>query len=359
MGRSDYAADHLSKSTRGAPSVTQEFDPWLDAVLRQAVAPAWLQGDAPQSDVVISSRARLMRNLSGYPFTHSASRPELEAIERECLAAGLAGNFTQVQNLPEVQRAVLVGSRLISPEFDPNKPGRNLLLSPDRGVAIMVNEEDHLRIQAVTAGLSIESSLSAAQSAEARLAERLTFAQDSEFGFLAASTSNAGAGRRLGVMLHLGGLAASGAAPEAVRQLDAQGFEVRGLLGERSLGIAGYVQVSTTTDRLSELSDSLNVLIYQERQAKSAFYEQRIREGVDGARKKIDAQEGMNIDAATRAIGWLRLGALRGIGEYHPRRLDALLTLILFGEDDDPPTNRRRSRLFRQFLGLTSQGAEP
>jgi protein arginine kinase len=354
MGSSDYGAAKPPKSTR----MTDEFDPWLDAVMRQAIAPAWLVGDSPHSDVAVSSRARIMRNLAGFSFPHKASRPELEAVEREVRSALADDGFSPVENLPEVQRAVLVGSRLISPDFDPNAPGRVLLLSEDRTVAIMVNEEDHLRIQAVTAGYSVESAASAASAAEQRLGKRLSLARDAEFGFLSSSISNAGSGHRFGVMLHLGALAATGKANAAVKEVDDAGFEVRGLLGERSPGLAGFVQVSTTGNDTEELFARLDVLINQEREARSALHEQKLRDGVESAQGRIEAQEGIDMETATRAIGWLRLGALRGIVEHHPRRLDALLTLILFGSADDPPTNRRRSRLFRRSLGLTSLGGE-
>jgi protein arginine kinase len=337
--------------------MTDEFDPWLDAVLKQAVAPAWLLGDAPQSDVAISSRVRLMRNIWGFPFPHRATREQLETIARKIREASPTG-FAAVANLPEVQRAALVGSRLISPGFDPDSPGRALLVSEDRSVAIMVNEEDHLRIQAVAAGFAIVSAQIAAEAVEARLAEGLDFARDPEFGFLASSVTNLGAGRRAGVMLHLGGLAAGGRAAAFVEELDKEGLEIRGLLGESTAGTAGYVQVSSTSRDPQELSERMRVLILQEREARSALHEQKIREGVKSAHERIHEANGLNLETATRAIGWLRLGALRGIVDYHPRRLDAILTLLLFGPDDETATNRRRSRLFRRLLGLTSLGQE-
>lgn len=335
--------------------MTDEFDPWLDAVLGQTVAPAWLLGDAPQSDVAVSSRVRLMRNIWGSPFPHRASMEQLDQVAIRVKRAAPSG-FAVVENLPEVQRAALVGSRLISPGFDPDSIGRALIVSGDRSVAIMVNEEDHLRIQAVTAGFSVASARIAAEAVEARLSESLDFARDAEFGYLASSVTNVGPGRRAGVMLHLGGLAASGSAADAVYELDQEGFEVRGLLGERTGSTAGYVQVSSTAQDTKELSERLLVLILQEREARSALHEQKIREGVEIAHERIYEANGLSLEAATRAIGWLRLGALRGAVNYHPRRLDAILTLILFGPDDKAATNRRRSRLIRRLLGLTSLG---
>lgn len=337
--------------------MNDEFDPWLDAVLNQAVAPAWLVGDSPQNDVAISSRLRLMRNLSGFPFPHRATREQREQIAKKVRSAASKG-FTSIENLPEVQRAVLVGSRLISPQFDPNLPGSALLVSKDRTVAIMVNEEDHLRIQAVLAGFSVQSARMAAEAVEASLAQTLEFARDPELGYLAASISNLGLGRRAGVMLHLGGLAATGKARQAVQELNQENFEIRGLLGEQTPGTAGYVQVSSTAHDPQELSERLRVLILQEREARSALHEQKIKEGVVSAHERINDANGLTLEAATRAVGWLRLAALRGQVDYQPRTLDAILTLILFGPHDETQANRRRSRLFRRLLGLTSLGQE-
>ena len=206
--------------------MAEDFDVWFDAVLRQVNRPAWLKGDAPYSEVAISSRARLMRNLEGFFFPHRCSRQELEEVRRlvkdavapprrqplegRARKSDISTQFEERQRISDAERAMLVGSRLISPEFPWQSPGRSVYLSGDRASAIMVNEEDHLRIQAVVPGLSPGLALSTAESVEKVLTGVMQFAYDAEFGYLSASASNLGSGKRVGAMLHLIGLAECG-----------------------------------------------------------------------------------------------------------------------------------------------------
>jgi protein arginine kinase len=293
-----------------------------------------------------------MRNIAGYPFPHKAARLHLEEIRKRAIEAGRP-LLDPVFHVPEAERAVLVGSRLIAPDFDPNAPGRCVLLSGDRTVAVMVNEEDHLRIQAVTAGWSLGSAQPAAEAAEAYLSRKLPMARDAEFGWLAASLTNAGGGARLGVMLHLAGLAAEGCAEPLLRELDSQGVEIRGLHGESTAGTAGYVQVSVTKAPVMKLESAIGVLMDRERAARRALGSGRLVDGVAAALARLEDPAGLSLEGATRIVGWLRLGALHGVVSHHPRRLDALLTLVGVGDSDEPSANSRRARLCSRFLELT------
>lgn len=325
----------------------EEFDVWFDVVLRLNAAPHWLSPDAPASEVVLSSRARLMRNLAGLPFPHACTRAELEIVQRRVGEALTRLGWSERRSVSDAEKAVLVGSRLVSPDFGWGQPGRSAFLSPAREACVMANEEDHIRIQAVMPGFSLESALRIAEAVEHSLQETMEFAQDSEFGHLAASVSNAGSGRRLGAMLHLPCTALSGAAPSGAD------FDVRGLLGEMSTGIGAFVQVSSTSLEPSELQSRIALLIDKEHDSRRRLGTEILERRVEVALERIQVAEGLNLQEAVNAVSWLRAGAVSGLFPRSLRELDSLLALLNIGPMDEPTTNLRRQRLMRRFLELT------
>lgn len=134
-----------------------DSEAWKRMVLRSMPPPAWLGKDAPEGDVVVSSRVRFARNLDGIPVPHLASDEELATVRKRVLEAAKPLDFEVLKHVSEAERDYLIGCRLVSPDFETRGHGRALLLDRDRSVSIMVNEEDHLRIQALTAGWSVET----------------------------------------------------------------------------------------------------------------------------------------------------------------------------------------------------------
>src|SRR5579862_4517792 len=165
---------------------------------RTAAPPAWLSPDAPDSDVVLSSRVRVMRNLMGHRFVHLAGEEELQSVMHQVLEAAetCPMELETFKNLTNAERDYLVGCRLVSPDFEWALPGRALLVDRARSVAVMVNEEDHVRVQALTAGLSYDQADHICAEAMASLTHRLQFAFSPKFGYLSASHINLGAGKR-------------------------------------------------------------------------------------------------------------------------------------------------------------------
>ncbi len=335
--------------------MSHDFDPWLDAVLKSNKRPAWLIGDAPHHDVVVSSRVRVARCLEGFKFPHKCTKGELEAIKDKVIQA--AKGFEERRMLSEAERTVLVGSRLISPEFDVNSPGRCVLLSPNRDVAIMVNEEDHLRIQSVVAGFALETANHAADQVELQLGDALQFVKDEEFGFLNSSIINLGEGKRVGAMMHLPALTAEGQMEVILNGLESLNISARGLFGEKSEGVAGFLQVSTTQQEFGIFRDQILVLMNKEREARNRLNPASVETSVAGTTTFIEAPEGLSLKNAIRCIGWLRLAALRGIVNDDPRRLDALLSLVCFGAEDEEATNKRRSNLIKRFRTMALEWA--
>ncbi|HVL39983.1 MAG TPA: hypothetical protein VM328_11390, partial [Fimbriimonadaceae bacterium] len=253
-----------------APS---EAESWKRMVLRAMPPPAWLGIDAPHMDVVLSSRCRIMRNLRGRRFPHLAEPEEAQEIAAEILQAARESGFgfDIHKRLSPAEREHLVGCRLISPDFGWQEVGRAVLLDSERAACVMVNEEDHLRVQALTAGWSLSSAEQKSESALDALGANLQFAWSPRFGFLSASPFNAGTGRRLSAMFHLIGLASSRRLSSVIRALSSRGIVARGLFGESSRAVGAFVQVSATNVGLSDFLGACEYLRREERLARQAL----------------------------------------------------------------------------------------
>ena len=130
----------------------KDSEAWKKMVLRSMPKPAWLSDDAPHGDVVLSSRTRVMRNLRSHRFPNRANESELMQIMQAILdaAKSVQSQLEIYKGLTNAERDYLVGCRLVSPDFEWTLPGRAFLVDADRSISLMVNEEDHLRIQALT-----------------------------------------------------------------------------------------------------------------------------------------------------------------------------------------------------------------
>lgn len=322
-------------------------------VLR-ATPPAWLAKDAPQGDVVLSSRSRVMRNLAGYRFPHSASSEELaEVLSKVSGALGAAEGYELLKNLASSEMDYLVGSRLCSPEFKLDSPGRALLLDKDRTASIMVNEEDHVRIQALTAGWSVDTADAIAQRALACLGRKVKFAHSPRFGYLGASPYNAGEGRRLSVMFHLIGLAHAKRLPSVLKALSSRNLAARGLFGESSRAVAAFLQVSITDGSQSEFAGACEYLIREEREARTEVGTSMLRDKALQALEFVRVSRTVTLADALRVLGYARWGAAasaKGL-ERSPRDVDLwLTTLELQSFSDDQKTMRQRADFLRERL---------
>lgn len=325
---------------------------WKRMVLHSMPMPAWLSSDAPHSDIALSSRVRIMRNLAGFRFPHKASREELAAVQKLVLAAA-PPELETFKHLTPAERDHLVGGRLASPEFPFEAVGRAVLLNKERTCSVMVNEEDHIRLQALTGGWSAESANAIAEAFIGVFGDSLTFAHSPRFGFLAASPFNAGEGVRMSAMFHLIGLAHSKRLPNVLKALNLKGISSRGLFGEASRAVGAYVQVSMTDGRRSDFVGACDYLLTEERAARRDVGRSDLAER---ARQAIDFAIGSPIIAASdafRVLGWARWAAVAGLdfANYHPRDVDTWLTTVeLHGEPGDDRTARSRADFLRACL---------
>lgn len=301
-------------------------------VLRSMPPPAWLASDAPHGDVVLSSRARVMRNLKGHRFPHHASEAELGQILDRVVDAAVKTDqgFEVLRRATQAERDYLVGSRLASHDFRWNEPGRALLLDEERSRCVMVNEEDHLRVQCLSPGLSIDAADSRVRSTLDGLSETLEFAWTPAFGFLSASPYNAGEGRRLSAMFHLIGLAQGKRLPSVLKALGTRGLAARGLFGESSRAVGAFVQVSISSGTRVEFVGACEYLLREERDARSEIgrpaLEERARQAVEFA----IGSRSIGLADALRVLGWVRWAASAQLEGFSagPREVDRWLTML-------------------------------
>jgi len=333
----------------------REAEAWKRLVLRSMPAPAWLGRDAPHSDVVLSTRSRLLRNLTGHRFPHRADSEELQLILKKVLNAVRDGglDFSIHRHISNAEREYLVGCRLASPDFEWSKPGRALMLNEERSLSVMVNEEDHLRIQALTAGWSTETAKLLSASCVGLLGQSLDFAHSPTFGHLAASPYNTGRGQRLSAMFHLIGLAQSRRLPAVLKALAQQGIVARGLFGESSRAVGAFVQVSIVSGSLDEFVGACEYLMHEERTARTTLPRPTLIQKTLQVRDFAVSSRSLSLADALRVLAWARWGALAGVDGFamHPRQVDEQLThLELHATDDEQKAGRLRAEYVRAAL---------
>jgi len=210
----------------------------------------WLEKAAPSDHVALSSRARFARNVLGFPFTSHAKpdvRQRLIAFVAEVLSKNDAlGDFEKIDlaQLEQRERTYLVESRLISREMEKGASHHVVYVAKDALASIMVNEEDHLRLQVLSPGLSIDQAVERLKQIDVELGKVLGYAQSDEYGYLTACPTNVGSAFRASVMLHLPGVTLLKDVENALQGLAHYGLVVRGFYGENSEFTGDLYQIS-------------------------------------------------------------------------------------------------------------------
>ncbi len=209
----------------------------------------WLK-DGPDSDVVVSSRARLARNVEGQPFVQQASKKQKAQLE-EMLRHVLQSqdiepplNYVSLHNLEPLLLELLLERRLVSHQHAESDWVRGVAFDDAERLSVMVNEEDHLRIQFIRAGLRLKEAYERANAFDDLLGERVPFAYSARYGYLAACPTNVGTGLRASVMLHMPALTMSRQMNRVINRVQGQNLTVRGVYGEGTHGAGDFYQVS-------------------------------------------------------------------------------------------------------------------
>lgn len=342
------------------------------------IAP-WLTGDGPEAEIVFSSRLRLARNIRGYNFTRRLSPPQRRALFEE-IAAGVrrAGVLQEplvfkLEELTPLDRQFLLERHLISRELAPEGQG-GVTVGGDEVVSLMINEEDHLRIQVIRSGLSLKDCWAEIDRIDNRLERELPFAVAPDLGYLTACPSNVGTGMRASVMMHLPALVLQRQIGKIIQALGKLGLAVRGLYGEGSPASGNIFQISNQAtlgkserEIVDELDRIIRKIIIHERTGRRQLLDGQLLKledrifrarGILGQARLISSEETIGL------LSLLRMGVDLGLLGSIPRRtvnqifiqsqpahLQKLAGSVLTPEKRDA----LRARLIRERLGQTKK----
>jgi protein arginine kinase len=289
----------------------------------------WMKGRGPDSDIVISSRVRLARNLSDHPFpmlaTNHQSEEVLNKVAEVSRSAELRaiGRFTllPLSELDELERKVLVEKHLISPGLANESRNGAVILSENEAISIMVNEEDHLRIQCLRPGFQVREAWDEANRVDDIFEAHLDYAFDEKRGYLTSCPTNVGTGIRASVMIHLPALVLTQQINRILSAITQVGLAVRGIYGEGSEAIGNIFQISnqiTMGQSEEEIIDNLHSVARQ------------IIEHERAARSKLMQESRLRIvDRVNRSFGILSYAAIIDSKEAAQRLSDVKLGIDL------------------------------
>lgn len=210
----------------------------------------WLSGKGPDSDIVISTRIRLARNASRFPFLSKADdnhKKEIEQLFHECIKETEVTKelfYVDINKSSSLDRLFLVERHLISKEHAESEGGRSVAFGKEETVSLMINEEDHLRIQVIKSGFELNSTWKTIEEIDNELEKSISFAFSSRFGYLTSCPTNVGTGMRVSVMLHLPALNLTQHIEKVFNAVSKLGLVVRGFYGEGTKVTGDLYQIS-------------------------------------------------------------------------------------------------------------------
>lgn len=260
----------------------------LQPFINEAISP-WMKEEGPDNDIVLSTRIRLARNFEQFTFPIIANEDELTPIvdlikehyHHQSFADYQDLEYISMEELKPIQKRVLVEKHLISPNLADKSKNSGVLISKNEQVSVMVNEEDHIRMQLYFPGLQLEKALESAFAFDDWLEEKIDYAYDEHRGYLTSCPTNVGTGMRASVMMHLPALTLTQKLNKMIPAISQLGLVVRGIYGEGSEAIGNIFQISnqvtlgrSEADIIDNLLSVVKKLIEQEQFARQLLVEQ-------------------------------------------------------------------------------------
>ncbi len=339
----------------------------------------WLRG-GPEGDIVLSSRVRLARNIARHPFlsragTHQTARIE-EIIRNKIRESNIDPplQYYRLDRMEQLELNLLVERHLIARDHAESDLVRGVAFSEDENLSIMVNEEDHLRIQAIYSGLRIHEAARTVMKVDDILAEHLPYAFSADYGYLTACPTNVGTGMRASVMLHLPAVIINREMDKLTQICEDMNLALRGLYGEGTHGAADIYQVSNNTtlgiteqEIAEHIMLSVEKIIDLERNIRGSLlksHREELRRRVGKAldllshARAISSEEALNL--LSQVLMGVRLELIEGLSEEKMNELflftlPAHLQTIVGREDDRLRRNEMRASYIRKHLNTTRQ----
>lgn len=287
----------------------------------------WYLQNGKESDVVVSSRIRLARNLMDFPFMTKASKQDLENIEEKIKeitpSLGYGIHFLKLKDIDDITKMSLVEKNIISPNFAlKEEPNGAILINDEENISIMINEEDHLRIQVLSAGFDIDNLMNLAIEIDEKLSQKLDYAYNEKYGFLTACPTNVGTGLRASVMIHLPALTKTGNVQKILEVINNFGMNIRGVYGEGTKAYGDMYQVSnkqalgiSEKEIIKNLKLIIDKIIEQERLARKILAKDQIEleDNVYRAYGILSNCKKISSDEARELLSSVKLGTDMGI----------------------------------------------
>lgn len=321
------------------------------------------------SEAVVSTRVRLARNIKEYPFpirlSADMAKAVVEKVDEALKSCGMKFHRMDLDTVSDTMKVALLEQHLISPDFLRGSEGRAVFLSDDNSVSIMVNEEDHIRLQVIRDGFEPDEAFEIADKLDNELSKTLNFAFHEKLGYLTQCPTNLGTGMRASVMLHLPALDMTGAVHRIGANLNKLGLTIRGLYGESTKPVGAFFQLSNqVTLGISEKAAIANLknittqLIAQEMKAREQLLAKiEIEDRIARALGVLKTAILMDHSEAMELLSLVRLGvASKKLTTLSTDSIDRLITQIQpasimtkFGEDMTPQERDiKRAEMIRE-----------
>lgn len=306
----------------------------------------WLEGNEAESDIVISSRIRLARNIEHINFPQMISDSQAQDIVHQINNAVINSNtvlsrdFTlnKVDKIAPIDRKILVEKHIISPSLIEHPSRSAFLLRNDEKVTIMINEEDHIRIQVLLPGLNLEAGWDLCSKIDDVLEENIKYAFDEQFGYLTSCPTNVGTGLRASVMIHLPGLVLTGYINKVLQAVSQIGITVRGLYGEGTEAMGNIFQISNQTtlgeteeEIIQKLRNVVLQIMYKERESREKLLSGSKTEVEDRIYRSLGLLQNARIMTSKESMKLLsdvRMGVEMGIiKDIKPREINQLMII--------------------------------
>ena len=291
----------------------------------------WYELSGKDGDVAVSTRARLARNIKGYPFPGKMTDAQREEILTKVggiltdAAGGREFTLCRLDESDKMKATAMVERHLISPNMTQDRGPRGVVLSRDEHISVMINEEDHLRIQAMAPGFCPWDCIKEVEKVDKLIGGGVEYAFDERLGYLTHCPTNIGTGLRVSVMLHLPALTETGRMKGIIEQAGKLGIAVRGIYGEGSKAEGCLYQISnqltlgvTESEIVRQVENTVTDMINQERSARQRLYRENptdIEDRTWRAAAVLSCARKISTDEAMRLLSDLRMGAALNIVE--------------------------------------------
>lgn len=335
----------------------------------------WIEADSNCDDIVLSSRIRLARNLKESPFPHkldsNIGKDVVKKVEDNFYSVYSEEDYKTIYlwSGDDISNQVYLEKHLISPRLLKNKDKGAFILDNKETVSLMINEEDHLRIQCITSGLNLNEAYEKADSLDNKLEENMNFAFDEKLGYLTACPTNLGTGLRASVMLHLPSLVMAKEIEQVLTAISHLGMTIRGVYGEGSKSESNLFQISnqitlglSEKEIITNLMAVVNQIINKERIEREGIakqYKYELQDKIYRALGILQSAVILDCNECLKLLSYVRMGVEMNIlKDVDKRVLNSLLVSVQsasiqknFGENlNKKEINLKRAELVKSKL---------